>query len=105
MSAPEHRPTPTQAFRELAMAHAQRPARTRDCNVDLTLNAKGDVQIGVSAQGPADELAAVGKAVEAEFDRLCAKYPRPEPTDADEALKQARKAAAIQAARAKANAT
>jgi hypothetical protein len=81
-----------------------RPARSHDCSVDLTLNAKGDVQIAVSAQGPASLVAEVGAAAEAEFDRLCAKYPRPEPPDADEALKQARKVAAIQSNRAKATA-
>jgi hypothetical protein len=71
----------------------QRPSREPECSVELTLNAKGDVQISVSAKGP--DVAAMGAAAEAEFDRLMAKYPRPEPTPADEALKEARKVAAI----------
>lgn len=84
------------------MAALSRVPREPEYDVDLTLNAKGDVQIVVSAKGP--DVAAAGAAAEAEFDRLRAKYPRTEPTPDAEALKQARKVGAIQAAKAKANA-
>jgi hypothetical protein len=74
--------TPTQRLHEVTMAALTRSIREPECSVDLTLNAKGDVQISVGAKAPFVEeamtvsLLHVGAAVEAEFDRLCAKYPR-----------------------------
>ena len=70
-----------------------------ECGVELTLNAKGDVQIAVSWKG--SDLVAGALLAETEFDRLCVKYPRSVPTDTETALQQARKATAIQANRAK----
>lgn len=96
----ERKPTPTERLHEVTMAAVSRAPREPECNVDLTLNAKGDVQIYVSARG-VPPISLVGAAAEAEFDRLLAKYPRAEPPEGAEALAQARKAAAIQGARAR----
>jgi hypothetical protein len=68
------RPTPTQAFRELAMAVAQR-ASSSENSVSLSRNARGVVQIEVVARG--DSLSAVSQAACEEFDALCTTYPYP----------------------------
>ena len=95
----EQRLTPTQRLHEVTMQALSRSPREPECAVDLTLNAKGDVQINVAAKGP--DVSEVGAAVEAEFDRLRAKYPRSEPTDAEQAAKKLGGAARIHAARAR----
>jgi hypothetical protein len=101
MSTPERRLTPTERAHEIAMAALSRSPREPEGNVELSLNAKGDVQITVGAKG--SDVVEVALAVETVFDELRAKYPRaapPPPTDPDVA--QARKIAGIQAARARA---
>lgn len=76
-SAAPERLTPTQRLHEVTMQALTRASREPECSVDLTLNAKGDVQIGVSAKGT--DVAAVGAAAQAEFDRLRGEYPRTGP--------------------------
>lgn len=83
------------------MQALSRAPKDPECSVGLTLNAKGDVQIAVEAKGDADRIEAVGARVQAEFERLCDAFPRPEPTDADTRAREAAKVAGIQAARAK----
>jgi hypothetical protein len=48
---PEPRPTPTQAFRELAMAYATRQASAPENSVSLSRNAKGHMQFEVVVRG------------------------------------------------------
>jgi hypothetical protein len=70
----EPRLTPTQRLHEVTMQALSRTPREPECAVGLTLNAKGDVQIAVEAKGP--DVGGIGVAVQAEFDRLRAEYPR-----------------------------
>lgn len=74
MEANEPRLTPTQRLHEVTMQALSRTPREPECSVDLTLNAKGDVQIAVNAKG--GDVATAGAAAQAEFDRLCLEYPR-----------------------------
>lgn len=96
----ERQLTPTARLHEVTMQALHRSPRQPEANVELSLNAKGDVQVSVSVQGLGTDVGSVGLAAEAEFDRLLAKYPRPI-IDPDNELAKARKAAAIQANRAK----
>jgi hypothetical protein len=100
MSDTERKLTPTERLHEITMAALVRAPREPEGSVELSVNARGDVQITVGAKG--SDVAEVAVAVEAVFDRLRAKYPRatPEPP-ADPELKQARKVAAIQTAKAR----
>lgn len=66
--------TPTQRLHEVTMSALSRTPREPECGAELTRNAKGDVQITVTARGA--DVGEVGKAAEAEFDRLCKSYPR-----------------------------
>lgn len=90
-----------QAYEMEMQARMTRTPRQPEVSVELTLNAKGDVQVNVSVQGIGEDVAGVGAKAEAEFDRLLAKYPRAV-RDPEDELAQARKAAKIQAARARA---
>jgi hypothetical protein len=75
MTADEPRKlTPTERLHEVTMTALARTPAQPEHTVGLTLNAKGDVQIEVTGRGT--DLAWLGKSVEAEFDRLCEKYPR-----------------------------
>jgi len=59
------------------MAALRRQPVQSEHTVDLTLNAKGDVQIAVAARGA--DLEAVAAEAVAVFDDLCKRYPRPMP--------------------------
>ena len=72
----ERRPTPSQRLHEVTMAALTRPHAEPESAVELTRNAKGDVQIGVTVRGP-DAVLAEQRACEI-FDRLVTKYPRGE---------------------------
>jgi hypothetical protein len=56
------------------MTLLQRSAAPPESAVELTRNAKGDVQIGVTVRG--HDAAAVEEEACAIFDRLVTKYPR-----------------------------
>lgn len=79
MEADTPRLTPTQRLHEVTMQALNRQPRDPECGVELTRNAKGDVQIAVTARGA--DVGEVGKAAELEFDRLCEKYPRASVTE------------------------
>lgn len=70
----ERRQTPTERYHELAMLVAARQPTVPEHSLELTRNAKGDVQIALTVRGgDLDALEADGTAA---FDRLCTKYPR-----------------------------
>lgn len=72
-----HGKSPWRTAYEMEMqARMTRAPRQPEASVDLTLNAKGDVQVHVSVQGIGEDVGAIGAKAEAEFDRLLAKYPR-----------------------------
>jgi hypothetical protein len=74
-TAEQPRPTPTQAFRELAMAHAQRKPSEPESSVSLTRNAKGHVQFEVVVRDPDPERAeSLATFI---FNGLAAAYPYP----------------------------
>lgn len=66
--------TPTERLYEVALALASKRPSEPTSKVELTLNAKGDVQIAVDVTD-ADPKVATKKAAEL-FDVLRAKYPR-----------------------------
>jgi len=68
------RMTPSERYHELALQAAQRQPLVPEHSLDLTRNAKGDVQIGLTVRG--GDLAEVEASATAAFDRLCARYPR-----------------------------
>jgi hypothetical protein len=76
MSASEaHRPTPTQAFRELAMAVAQRTSAAPESSVTVSRNARGVFQFEVTVRGEdVTDCIAEAKDTVAE---LVALYPYP----------------------------
>jgi len=70
----EHKLTPTERLHEVTMAAVSRQPTPPESSVELTRNAKGDVQISVTARGwDAAEAAATAQRL---FDSLCAFYPR-----------------------------
>jgi hypothetical protein len=72
--ADDRKLTPTERLHEVTMTALRRAPVAPEHTVDLTLNAKGDVQIAVAARGAdIDEVAEDAMRV---FDQLCAKYPR-----------------------------
>ena len=71
---PERRQTPTERYHELALHAAQRQPAVPEHALDLTRNAKGDVQIALTVRG--GDLAEVERSATEAFDRLCGKYPR-----------------------------
>jgi hypothetical protein len=68
------RQTPTERYHELALQAAQRQPNLAEHSLDLTRNAKGDVQIALTVRG--SDLAELEASATAAFDRLCDKYPR-----------------------------
>ena len=82
MSASEHwrddwqerRPTPSQRLHEVTMAALTRPHAEPESMVELTRNAKGDVQITVTVR--ASDVHACEQLAVGVFDRLTAQYPR-----------------------------
>lgn len=70
----ERRKTPTERYHELALRAAQRQPLVPEHSVDLTRNAKGDVQIALTVRG--GDLAEVERSATASFERLCERYPR-----------------------------
>jgi hypothetical protein len=71
---PARRQTPTERYHELAMLVAARQPTVPEHALELTRNAKGDVQIALTVRsGDLDVLEANATAA---FDRLCAKYQR-----------------------------
>jgi len=70
----ERRQTPTERYHELALHAAQRQPLVPEHSLDLTRNAKGDVQIALTVRG--GDLAQVEQSATDAFDRLCDKYPR-----------------------------
>jgi hypothetical protein len=95
VASPRRRPTAAEslaAARATATAnrHAldlalSRAARAPECEVGLTRNAKGDVQIALTVKG--DDLETVTASAQAAFDGLCTQYPygAPAPTGDGEA--------------------
>lgn len=73
MSAAEpRRPSSAELVAQVAVAALHR-APSSEYETEITLNAKGDVQVRVSGKSDdTDKLAWV----QTEFDRLCAAYPR-----------------------------
>lgn len=69
----ERRQTPTERYHELALQAAQRLPSVPEHSLDLTRNAKGDVQIALTVRG--GDLADVERSATEAFDRLCEKYP------------------------------
>ena len=69
----QRRQTPTERYHELALQAAQRQPLVPEHSLDLTRNAKGDVQIALTVRG--GDLAEVERSATEAFDRLCAKYP------------------------------
>ncbi len=75
MTPPKTQPVPHRpSVSEIALALAQRPRSEPVSTVQLSLNAKGDVQITVDVDDPDPTMAA--KVAQDVFDVLCAKYPR-----------------------------
>ena len=72
----ERRLTPTERYHELAMLVAARQPTVPEHSLELTRNAKGDVQIALTVRS--GDLAALEADGTAAFDRLCTKYPRGE---------------------------
>ena len=70
----ERRPTPSQRLHEVTMAALTRPHAEPESAVELSRNAKGDVQMTVTVRGT-DANEAYRKAVEL-FDALAQRYPR-----------------------------
>jgi len=71
---PERRMTPTERLYELSMAWAQRGPAPPEQSIDITRNAKGDYQFGVTVRGAdLDEVLERAKAAAAELERT---YPR-----------------------------
>lgn len=66
--------TPTQRLHEVTMAALTRPPALPEHSIELTRNAKGDVQISLTVRGHG--LEAVLYDAQEAFDRLCQKYPR-----------------------------
>jgi hypothetical protein len=95
----ERRQTPTERYHELALQAAQRQPVQAEHSLDLTRNAKGDIQIALTVRGA--DLDQVEAEAVASFDRLCDRYPRAESTDAEEQAKRLGNAARIHAARAR----
>lgn len=81
------RQTAAERAHEVTMTILQRSPAPPESSVELTRNAKGDVQIGVTVRGH-DAETVEGEAV-AIFDRLCQKYPRNDLPAAAAALKGA----------------
>lgn len=76
MSTPEEprRQTAAERAHEVTMTLLQRAPAPPESAVELTRNAKGDVQIGVTVRGhDAEDVEQLACAI---FDRLAAKYPR-----------------------------
>ena len=69
----ERRQTPTERYHELALHAAQRQPLVPEHSLDLTRNAKGNVQIALTVRG--GELAEVERTAVEAFDRICARYP------------------------------
>lgn len=70
------RQTPSERYHQLALQAAQRQPLVPEHSLDLTRNAKGDVQIALTVRG--GELAAVEQSATETFDRLCDRYARAE---------------------------
>jgi hypothetical protein len=70
----ERRKTPTERYHELALQAAQRQPLVPEHSLDLTRNARGNVQIALTVRG--GDLAEVERSATASFDRLCERYPR-----------------------------
>ena len=68
------RQSAAERYHEFAMAAIQHSRQRPEFKIELSWNAKGDTQIAVVGSG--DDLEALGAGVEAEYDRLRAKYPR-----------------------------
>jgi hypothetical protein len=68
----ERRQTPTERYHELALQAAQRQPTAPEHSLDLTRNAKGQVQIGLTVRGV--DLAEVERTATESFNRLCQRY-------------------------------
>lgn len=69
----ERRQTPTERYHELALHAAQRQPLVPEHSLDLTRNAKGNVQIALTVRG--GDLVEVERSATEAFDRLCERYP------------------------------
>lgn len=70
----ERRKTPTERYHELALQASQRQPLVPEHSLDLTRNAKGDVQIALTVRG--GDLDEVERTATKAFNRLCEAYPR-----------------------------
>jgi hypothetical protein len=68
--------SPSERLHEITMAALTRAASPPEQTVELTRNAKGDVQVSLTVRG--HDLDAVLGQAQAAFDALLAKYPRHE---------------------------
>ncbi len=71
---PARRQTPTERLHEVTMAALHRKPAEPESMVELTRNAKGDVQIAVTVRG--FDLAELERLAGDTYDRLAAAYPR-----------------------------
>jgi hypothetical protein len=69
----ERRKTPTERYHELALQASQRQPLVPEHSLELTRNAKGDVQIALTVRG--NDLAEVERLAVTYFDRLRQQYP------------------------------
>lgn len=74
------RPTAAERAHEVTMHLLRGRVAMPEYSIELVLNAKGDVQVKVGANGPDRET--VETECAAIFDRLIEKYPRADPTGA-----------------------
>ena len=68
----ERRQTPTERYHELALQAAQRQPVVPEHSLDLTRNAKGNVQIALTVRS--SDLAELERTATETFDRLCGRY-------------------------------
>lgn len=68
----ERRQTPTERYHELALQAAQRQPVVPEHSLDLTRNAKGNVQIALTVRG--GDLTELERTATETFDRLCGRY-------------------------------
>lgn len=74
---PARRLTPSERLHEVTMAALQRQPSPPEHSLELTRNAKQQVQIALTVR--AHSLAELEAEATATFDRLCAKYPAEAP--------------------------
>lgn len=75
MAPAKRTPTPTERLHEVTMAFATRPHVQPESSIDLSRNARGVVQIGVTVRG--DDAGTAAAEAMTLFDMLNNRYPYP----------------------------